>query len=232
MRLLGAEVVVVDIGSRTLKDAINEAMRYWVAHEDDTYYCFGTAAGPHPFPQMVRDLQRVIGAEARQQILEQEGRLPDAVVACVGGGSNAIGLFHRFITDESVALVGAEAAGDGVETGRHAAPITVGRKGVFQGAYSDLMQDEDGQITDSHSISAGLDYPGVGPEHSALAAEGGPSTSPSRTPRRWRPSAPSASPRASSRPSSPPTPSPRPGRSRRSSPTAPGRRRGRSRSSS
>ncbi|MDH2455899.1 tryptophan synthase subunit beta [Corynebacterium bovis] len=172
MRLLGAEVVVVDIGSRTLKDAINEAMRYWVAHEDDTYYCFGTAAGPHPFPQMVRDLQRVIGAEARQQILEQEGRLPDAVVACVGGGSNAIGLFHRFITDESVALVGAEAAGDGVETGRHAAPITVGRKGVFQGAYSDLMQDEDGQITDSHSISAGLDYPGVGPEHSALAAEG------------------------------------------------------------
>ena len=172
MKLLGAEVEEVEIGSATLKDAINEAMRYWVANADDTYYCFGTAAGPHPFPQMVRDLQRIIGTEARQQILQGAGRLPDAVVACVGGGSNAIGLFHPFIEDESVALVGAEAAGDGMETGRHAAPINLGRQGVFQGSYSDLMEDEDGQIIPSHSISAGLDYPGVGPEHSALHAEG------------------------------------------------------------
>lgn len=168
MRLLGAEVEEVTIGSRTLKDAINEAMRFWVSNADDTYYCFGTAAGPHPFPQMVRDLQRVIGVEAREQILAETGELPDAVVACVGGGSNAIGLFHRFIDDASVRLVGAEAAGDGVASGRHAAPITVGSRGVFQGAFSDLMQDEDGQIIESHSISAGLDYPGVGPEHSYL----------------------------------------------------------------
>lgn len=168
MKLLGAEVEVVTIGSRTLKDAINEAMRYWVSHADDTYYAFGTAAGPHPFPQMVRDLQRVIGAEAREQILAETGRLPDAVIAAVGGGSNAIGLFHRFIPDTDVQIIGAEAAGDGVETGRHAAPITVGSKGVFQGSFADLMQDADGQIIESHSISAGLDYPGVGPEHSAL----------------------------------------------------------------
>lgn len=172
MRLLGAQVEVVKIGSRTLKDAINEAMRYWVANADDTYYAFGTAAGPHPFPQMVRDLQRIIGAEARQQILDETGKLPDAVIACVGGGSNAIGLFHRFIPDESVQLIGAEAAGDGVETGRHAASITQGSRGVFQGSYADLMQDEDGQIVESHSISAGLDYPGVGPEHSRLHDEG------------------------------------------------------------
>lgn len=172
MRLLGAQVEVVTIGSRTLKDAINEAMRFWVAHAEDTYYCFGTAAGPHPFPQMVRDLQRVIGTEARQQILEETGKLPDAVVACVGGGSNAIGLFHPFINDESVQIFGAEAAGDGLESGRHAAPINMGLKGVFQGAFSDLMQNEDGQIIESHSISAGLDYPGVGPEHSQLHSEG------------------------------------------------------------
>ncbi|KAB1502542.1 tryptophan synthase subunit beta [Corynebacterium sp. 320] len=172
MRLLGATVEVVKIGSRTLKDAINEAMRYWVSHADDTYYAFGTAAGPHPFPQMVRDLQRIIGVEARQQILDETGKLPDSVIACVGGGSNAIGLFHRFISDEGVKLIGAEAAGDGVETGRHAAPITVGSRGVFQGAYADLMQNEDGQIIESHSISAGLDYPGVGPEHSRLHSEG------------------------------------------------------------
>ena len=171
MRLLGADVEVVTIGSRTLKDAINEAMRYWVSHADDTYYCFGTAAGPHPFPQMVRDLQRVIGTEARQQILDETGELPDAVIACVGGGSNAIGLFHPFIEDESVAIIGAEAAGDGMDTGRHAAPITMGSRGVFQGAFSDLMQNEDGQIIESHSISAGLDYPGVGPEHSKLHDE-------------------------------------------------------------
>ena len=169
MRLLGAEVVEVTAGSATLKDAINEAMRFWVSHAEDTYYAFGTAAGPHPFPEMVRDLQRVIGVEAREQILAAEGRLPDAVLACVGGGSNAIGLFHRFIDDESVALLGAEAGGDGVETGRHAAPITVGSEGVFQGSFAALMQNEDGQIIESHSISAGLDYPGVGPEHSFLS---------------------------------------------------------------
>lgn len=173
MRLLGAEVIEVQIGSRTLKDAINEAMRFWVANADDTYYCFGTAAGPHPFPAMVRDFQRVIGAEARQQILAATGELPDAVIACVGGGSNAIGLFHHFIDDETVRLIGAEAAGDGVETGRHAAPISAGGKpGVFQGSFAALMQDEDGQIIESHSISAGLDYPGVGPEHSQLADSG------------------------------------------------------------
>ncbi|MEY8566755.1 tryptophan synthase subunit beta [Corynebacteriaceae bacterium 7-707] len=172
MRLLGAEVIEVTVGSATLKDAINEAMRYWVSHADDTYYCFGTAAGPHPFPEMVRDLQRVIGVEARAQILAEAGRLPDAVMACVGGGSNAIGLFHTFIDDEGVALIGGEAGGDGVETGRHAAPITVGSEGVFQGSFAALMQNEDGQITESHSISAGLDYPGVGPEHSYLAHRG------------------------------------------------------------
>ena len=172
MRLLGAEVIEVTVGSATLKDAINEAMRYWVSHAEDTYYAFGTAAGPHPFPEMVRDLQRVIGVEAREQILAAEGRLPDAVLACVGGGSNAIGLFHPFIDDPSVRLLGAEAGGDGVETGRHAAPITVGREGVFQGSFAALMQNEDGQIIESHSISAGLDYPGVGPEHSFLAHTG------------------------------------------------------------
>ena len=173
MRLLGADVIEVQIGSRTLKDAINEAMRYWVANAHDTFYCFGTAAGPAPFPAMVRDFQRVIGAEARQQILAATGELPDAVMACVGGGSNAIGLFHHFIGDESVRLIGAEAGGDGVDTGRHAAPISADtRPGVFQGSYADLMQNEDGQIIESHSISAGLDYPGVGPEHSKLASVG------------------------------------------------------------
>ena len=172
MRLLGAEVIEVTIGSATLKDAINEAMRYWVSHAEDTYYCFGTAAGPHPFPSMVRDLQRIIGVEARAQILSETGRLPDAVLACVGGGSNAIGLFHPFIDDEGVAIIGGEAGGDGVESGRHAAPITVGKEGVFQGSFAALMQDDDGQIIESHSISAGLDYPGVGPEHSFLADKG------------------------------------------------------------
>lgn len=172
MRLLGAEVIEVDAGSATLKDAINEAMRYWVANADNTYYCFGTAAGPHPFPRMVRDFQRIIGAEARQQIQAQTGRLPDAVIACIGGGSNAIGLFHHFIDDEGVRLIGAEAGGDGLETGRHAAAISGGRPGVFQGSYADLLQDQDGQIIESYSVSAGLDYPGVGPEHSWLAAKG------------------------------------------------------------
>jgi tryptophan synthase beta chain len=168
MRLLGARVVSVESGSKTLKDAINEAFRDWVANADATYYCFGTAAGPHPFPAMVRDFQRVIGLEARAQILHQAGRLPDAVTACVGGGSNAIGVFHAFIDDPGVRLIGFEAAGDGVETGRHAATFTGGSPGAFQGSFSYLLQDADGQTIESHSISAGLDYPGVGPEHAYL----------------------------------------------------------------
>lgn len=172
MRLLGAEVVSVKTGSQTLKDAINEAFRDWVTNADDTYYCFGTAAGPHPFPTMVRDFQRIIGMEARVQIQDQAGRLPDAVVACVGGGSNAIGIFHAFLDDPAVRLVGFEAAGDGVETGRHAATFTGGSPGAFQGSFSYLLQDEDGQTIESHSISAGLDYPGVGPEHSWLKETG------------------------------------------------------------
>ncbi|NTY62990.1 tryptophan synthase subunit beta [Mycolicibacterium sphagni] len=168
MRLLGAEVVSVESGSKTLKDAINDAFRDWVTNADNTYYCFGTAAGPHPFPTMVRDFQRIIGFEARVQILAQAGRLPDVVAACVGGGSNAIGIFHPFIEDAAVRLVGFEAAGDGVETGRHAATFAGGTPGAFQGSYSYLLQDEDGQTIESHSISAGLDYPGVGPEHAFL----------------------------------------------------------------
>ena len=168
MRLLGAEVVAVESGSKTLKDAINETFRDWVAHADDTFYAFGTAAGPHPFPMMVRDFQRIIGLEARAQIQNQLGRLPDAVTACIGGGSNAIGIFHAFLDDPAVRLVGFEAAGDGVETGRHAATFTGGTPGAFQGSFSYLLQDEDGQTVESHSISAGLDYPGVGPEHALL----------------------------------------------------------------
>ncbi|MDT5012374.1 MAG: tryptophan synthase beta chain, partial [Mycobacterium sp.] len=172
MRLLGAEVVSVTSGSKTLKDAINEAFRDWVTNADDTYYCFGTAAGPHPFPMMVRDFQRVIGLETHAQILAQAGRLPDAVTACVGGGSNAIGIFHPFIDEPGVRLVGFEAAGDGVETGRHAATFAGGSPGAFQGSFSYLLQDEDGQTIESHSISAGLDYPGVGPEHALLKDTG------------------------------------------------------------
>ena len=168
MRLLGAEVVAVQSGSKTLKDAINDAFRDWVTNADRTYYCFGTAAGPHPFPLMVRDFQRVVGLEARAQILTQAGRLPDAVTACVGGGSNAIGIFHAFIDDPGVRLIGFEAAGEGVETGRHAATFSGGTPGAFQGSYSYLLQNEDGQTIESHSISAGLDYPGVGPEHAFL----------------------------------------------------------------
>ncbi|NMN94972.1 tryptophan synthase subunit beta [Antrihabitans stalactiti] len=172
MRLLGSKVVSVESGSRTLKDAINEALRDWVTNAHNTYYCFGTAAGPHPFPMLVRDLQRIIGLEARAQVQAHTGRLPDAVTACVGGGSNAIGIFHAFIDDPGVKLVGYEAAGDGVETGRHAATFTGGTPGAFQGAYSYLLQDEDGQTIESHSISAGLDYPGVGPEHAFLKDTG------------------------------------------------------------
>jgi len=168
MRLLGAEVVSVTTGSRTLKDAINDAMRDWVTNVETTNYIFGTVAGPHPFPAMVRDFQKIIGEEARQQVLDLTGALPDAVTACVGGGSNAIGIFHAFLDDESVKLYGYEAAGDGADTPRHAATITKGRPGVLHGARSYLLQDEDGQTVESHSISAGLDYPGVGPEHSWL----------------------------------------------------------------
>ncbi|MDK7176283.1 tryptophan synthase subunit beta [Micrococcus sp. SIMBA_144] len=168
MQMLGAEVVPVAIGARTLKDAINEALRDWVASVDTTHYLMGTVTGPHPFPAMVRYFHSVIGEEAREQILAQAGRLPDAVAACVGGGSNAMGLFHGFLDDPGVELYGFEAGGEGLETGRHAASITLGRTGVLHGARTYLMQDEDGQTIDSHSISAGLDYPAVGPEHAFL----------------------------------------------------------------
>ncbi|SDE85332.1 tryptophan synthase beta chain [Bhargavaea beijingensis] len=166
MELLGASVVSVDQGSGTLKDAVNEALRYWVANVSDTHYVIGSALGPHPFPEIVRDFQRVIGVETRHQILEKEGRLPDAVVACVGGGSNSIGMFHPFVDDTEVALYGVEAAGSGIETGKHAAALTGGRPGALHGAFMYLLQDEAGQINEAHSISAGLDYPGAGPEHS------------------------------------------------------------------
>ena len=172
MKLLGATVVPVESGSRTLKDSLNEAMRDWVTNVDDTYYIIGTVAGPHPYPQMVRDFNSVIGREAREQILSQAGRLPDVVMACVGGGSNAMGIFHPFLDDADVALVGVEAGGDGVETGRHAAPLSAGTPGVLHGNRTYLMQDEDGQIVHTHSISAGLDYPGVGPEHAWLKDTG------------------------------------------------------------
>ena len=168
MELLGATVVPVSSGTKTLKDATNEAMRDWVTNVETTHYVIGSVVGPHPFPMMVRDFQRIIGVEARQQCLDLVGRLPDAVVACVGGGSNAMGLFHPFIEDTGVALVGCEAGGDGVETGRHAAPLTAGQPGVLHGARSYLMQDDDGQTAETTSISAGLDYPGVGPEHALL----------------------------------------------------------------
>ncbi|MBA3797563.1 MAG: tryptophan synthase subunit beta [Actinomycetota bacterium] len=172
MRLLGAEVVPVTTGSRTLKDAINEAFRDWVTNVESTNYVFGTVAGPHPFPTMVRDLQRVIGDEARAQVLDRFDRLPDAVVACVGGGSNAIGIFTAFLGDDSVRLLGLEAGGEGIETGRHAATLTRGLPGVLHGARSYLLQDANGQTIESHSISAGLDYPGVGPEHAYLRDTG------------------------------------------------------------
>ena len=168
MKLLGSEVIPVSSGSRTLKDALNEAMRDWVTNVADTFYIIGTVAGPHPYPEMVRDFQSVIGEEAKEQILKAEGRLPDTLVACIGGGSNAMGLFHPFLDDEGVKIIGVEAAGDGIETGRHAASITGGRPGVLHGNRTYLLQDEDGQITEAHSISAGLDYPGIGPEHAWL----------------------------------------------------------------
>jgi tryptophan synthase beta chain len=172
MRLLGARVVAVTSGSKTLKDALNEALRDWVTNVDDTFYIIGTVAGPHPYPAMVRDFQSVIGRETRAQVLEQAGRLPDVLVACVGGGSNAIGMFHPFINDTGVAMHGIEGGGDGIETGRHAAPLTAGKPGVLHGNRTYLMEDQDGQIIETHSISAGLDYPGVGPEHAWLKDTG------------------------------------------------------------
>ncbi|MCR9080463.1 MAG: tryptophan synthase subunit beta [Hyphomonadaceae bacterium] len=172
MKLLGAEIVPVSSGTGTLKDAMNEALRDWVTNVHDTFYCIGTAAGPHPYPELVRDFQSVIGKEARAQILDREGRLPDAVMACIGGGSNAIGLFHPFIEDESVRLIGVEASGHGIETGQHAAALNGGAPGILHGNKTYLLQTDDGQIIDAHSISAGLDYPGIGPEHSFLRDTG------------------------------------------------------------
>ena len=172
MKLLGAEVVPVDSGSRTLKDAMNEALRDWVTNVETTFYLIGTVAGPHPYPAMVRDFQSVIGRETREQIMAAEGRLPDTLVACVGGGSNAIGLFHPFLDEEGVRMVGVEAAGHGVDSGKHAASLTAGRPGILHGNRTYLLQDEHGQITEAHSISAGLDYPGIGPEHAWLKDSG------------------------------------------------------------
>jgi tryptophan synthase beta chain len=172
MRLLGAEVRSVTSGSATLKDAMNEALRDWVSHVEDTFYIIGSVAGPHPYPAMVRDFQAVIGEEVREQIMAKEGRLPGTLVACVGGGSNAMGLFHPFLDDPEVRMIGVEAAGEGVETGRHAASMTAGRPGILHGSRSYLLQDDDGQVIEPHSISAGLDYPGVGPEHSWLKDQG------------------------------------------------------------
>jgi tryptophan synthase beta chain len=172
MKLLGATVVAVESGSKTLKDALNEALRDWVTNVDNTFYIIGTVAGPHPYPAMVRDFQSIIGREAKEQCIEATGRLPDALVACVGGGSNAIGLFYPFIEDKSVKMYGVEAAGDGVSTGRHSAPLCAGRPGVLHGNRTYLMCDDDGEIIETHSISAGLDYPGVGPEHAWLKDTG------------------------------------------------------------
>ena len=168
MKLLGAEVVPVETGSSTLKDAMNGALRDWVANVDDTFYVIGTVAGPHPYPAMVRDFQSVIGNETREQIMKAEGRLPDSLVACIGGGSNAMGLFHPFLDDDGINIIGVEAAGDGIETGRHAASLAAGKPGVLHGNRTYLLQDDDGQIIEAHSISAGLDYPGIGPEHAWL----------------------------------------------------------------
>lgn len=172
MKLLGAEVIPVRTGTRTLKDATNQAIRDWVTNVRDTHYIIGSVVGPHPYPVMVRDFQRIIGDEAKKQVLEKEGRLADYLIACVGGGSNAMGLFYPFLEDEGVQLIGVEAAGKGLNTGKHAAALTEGRVGVLHGSKSFLLQDEDGQITPAYSISAGLDYPGVGPEHSYLKSTG------------------------------------------------------------
>jgi tryptophan synthase beta chain len=172
MKLLGAEVVPVTSGSKTLKDALNEAMRDWVTNVADTFYIIGTVAGPHPYPLMVRDFNAIVGREARAQVLAEYGRLPDVLTACVGGGSNAIGLFHAFLNDRDVRIVGAEAAGEGIATGHHAASLAAGRPGVLHGNRTYVLCDDDGQITETHSVSAGLDYPGVGPEHAFLKDAG------------------------------------------------------------
>jgi tryptophan synthase beta chain len=172
MKLLGAEVVPVTSGSQSLKDAINEALRHWVAHVDDTYYLIGTVNGPHPFPEMVRDFQSIVGQEVRAQIMEKEGRLPDSLIACIGGGSNAMGLFHPFLDDPDVRMTGVEAAGHGVDTDKHAASLNGGAPAVLHGMKSYFLQDKDGQILEAHSISAGLDYPGIGPEHAWLFDRG------------------------------------------------------------
>ena len=169
MKVLGAEVVAVESGSATLKDAMNEAIRYWAENADDTFYCIGTVAGPHPYPAIVKDFQSVIGKEAREQCLQQTGKLPDEVLACIGGGSNAMGIFAGFLDDKTVKLTGVEAGGSGITSGRHAASINGGKVGVLHGCKTYLLQDNDGQITETHSVSAGLDYPGVGPEHAYLA---------------------------------------------------------------
>ena len=209
MRLLGAEVIAVESGTQTLKDAMNDAhARLGRQSVDNTHYLIGTVAGPHPFPMLVREFQRVISTEARAQLLERYGRLPDAVAACVGGGSNALGIFADFIPDADVALYGFEAGGDGIAAGRHAATISAGEVGVLHGMRTYVLQDEDGQTKESHSISAGLDYPGVGPEHSWLAEVGRATTSRSPTPRRWRRSGCCPGPRASCRRSSRRTPWP------------------------
>lgn len=189
MKLLGATVVPVESGTRTLKDALNEAMRDWVANVDNTFYILGTAAGPHPYPMLVRDFQSIIGRETRQQSLDKIGRLPDAVIACVGGGSNAIGMFYPFIEDTDVRMIGVEAGGRGINTGEHAAPLSAGQPGVLHGNRTYIMEDENGQIADTHSVSAGLDYPGVGPEHAWLKDSGRPNTWPRMTSHLWRPSA-------------------------------------------
>ncbi|GAB2557491.1 tryptophan synthase subunit beta [Gracilibacillus alcaliphilus] len=172
MELLGARVESVDQGSGTLKDAVNEALRYWVSHVDDTHYIIGSVVGPHPFPQIVRDFQSMIGEETKQQLQEKEGRLPDAVVACIGGGSNSMGMFYPFVEDETVSMYGVEAGGEGVDTNKHAVTLSYGKKGILHGTMTYLLQDENGQIQEAHSISAGLDYPGVGPEHSYLRDQG------------------------------------------------------------
>lgn len=186
MELLGATVKSVDQGSGTLKDAVNEALRYWVSNVTDTHYIIGSVVGPHPFPQIVRDFQRVIGDETKEQIVTQEGRLPDAVVACVGGGSNAMGMFAPFVEEEDVQLYGVEAGGSGIETGKHAATLTGGSAGILHGTLTYLLQDQDGQIQEAHSISAGLDYPGIGPEHSYLHASTGSLTHQSQTMKHWK----------------------------------------------
>ena len=217
MNLLGAEVRPVTSGAGTLKDAMNEAMRDWVTNVEDTYYMIGTAAGPHPYPAMVRHFQSVIGIEIRQQILEAEGRLPDALVACVGGGSNAIGTFHPFLADEGVKIFGVEASGHGLETDKHAASLTGGKPGVLHGNKTYLLQDDDGQILDAHSISAGLDYPGIGPEHSWLHDVGRAKYLTCTEPRRLKPSPSAPGWRASFRPSKARTPSPSCPRWRRTS---------------